>query len=151
MGMSFTPEQRRRLGIRPDRRHSVIPAGARLSLPGMKPSDKDRLTRIFTQKWATLRGPALEAEVQFCKDRRFRFDFAHRDSKVAIELHGGIWTQGRHTRGAGFANDRTKMNIAQELGWSVYELTSVQLQDSQNLERVIQAIYGRQDMRRNGR
>ena len=39
--------------------------------------------------------------------------------KVAVEVHGGTWVGGRHTRGAGFEKDREKMNEAHLLGWLV--------------------------------
>lgn len=55
--------------------------------------------------------------------RRWRFDFAHVASRVAVELDGGTWAGGRHTRGAGFAKDCEKFNVAAQLGWRVFRLT----------------------------
>jgi hypothetical protein len=56
--------------------------------------------------------------------RKWRLDKAFVRYKVAVELHGGTWTHGRHTRGAGFRDDRIKMNRAVELGWAVIEVTT---------------------------
>lgn len=56
----------------------------------------------------------------FCPGRRWRFDFAFKDQMVAVELEGGIWTNGRHTRGSGVIGDMEKYNMAARLGWAVY-------------------------------
>lgn len=38
---------------------------------------------------------------------------------IAVEIEGGIWTLGRHSRGKGMENDMIKYNAAAELGWRV--------------------------------
>ena len=67
-----------------------------------------------------------QREFQFYPERKWRFDFAvvRNDGlksalKLAIEIEGGIWTQGRHTRGQGFLNDCEKYNTAVIFGWDV--------------------------------
>ena len=70
-----------------------------------------------------LKAPKHEIEYRFC-DRRFRFDFAWPDKKIAVEIEGGIYSGGRHVRGKGFENDCEKHNLAQRLGWKVYRFTS---------------------------
>lgn len=57
------------------------------------------------------------------KRRRWRFDFAHLDSRVAIEIEGGTWTNGAHSRGKHFAEDCEKYNAAVRSGWRVFRLT----------------------------
>lgn len=64
-------------------------------------------------------------EHRFCK-RKWRFDFCHIDLKIAIEIDGGVWTQGRHTRGSGFIKDMEKLNQAVLLGWKVLRYTPEQ-------------------------
>jgi len=151
MGIRLTPQQAKKLGIKVPQEHrgpSRLPANA--NLPGVKAGgDKDRLVKLFRQRWAELRGPALEEEVRFCKDKRFRFDFASRAAKVAVEIEGGIWMRGggRHNRPAGYSKDCTKYNIAAALGWTVFRLTEPLIQDRIGLERIIQTIHGKKSVR----
>ena len=70
-----------------------------------------------------------QIEFKFHPKRRWRADIAIPSMKVLIEIHGGIWTQGRHTTGSGFLKDREKMNAAQILGWKVLEYSTKQAKE----------------------
>jgi hypothetical protein len=65
-----------------------------------------------------------EKEVRVTKDRKFRFDYAWPDIRLAVELNGGIWRKGggAHT-GIGHIRDMEKFNLAQEEGWVVLQYT----------------------------
>lgn len=63
--------------------------------------------------------PAPVLELVFAPPRKFRFDFAWPARKVALEIDGAIWSQGRHTRGAGVEKDMEKGNLAVLTGWRV--------------------------------
>ncbi len=76
----------------------------------------------FAFYWRGLNGPELIREHRFHPTRKWRFDFAHLASRVAIEIEGGVWSGGRHTRGAGFVTDCEKYNAALALGWRVFRL-----------------------------
>ena len=67
--------------------------------------------------------PMPEPEFKFHPDRRFRFDWAWPPQFVALEVDGGVWSGGRHTRGAGFMRDQEKTNLAALLGWRVFRCT----------------------------
>lgn len=83
------------------------------------------LEERFWWTWQhALRGPALEREYPCCPGRRFRLDFAHPPTRVGIELHGGVWTGGRHTSGAGFSRDCEKRCLLAAQGWLLFELTA---------------------------
>ncbi len=68
--------------------------------------------------------PWVEREYTFHHERKWRFDFAFPSVKVAMEVDGGIYSGGRHTRGKGFENDCEKCNEAAMLGWTVLRVTS---------------------------
>ena len=84
----------------------------------------------------------MTPEYRFAPPRRWRFDFAHPASRVAIELDGGTWTAGRHSRGAGYSGDCEKLNAAAARGWLVFRLTSDMLRDNpaRHIELIIDTI-----------
>ena len=63
-----------------------------------------------------LKLPPPKTEYKFHPTRRWRFDFAWSEQKLA----GGGWINGRHNRGTGFANDMEKYHEAMKLGWNIY-------------------------------
>jgi hypothetical protein len=71
--------------------------------------------------------PEPVAEYRFAPPRRWRFDFAWTEHKVALEVDGGVFTNGRHTRGAGVLKDMEKLNTAAIAGWRVVRCTPQQL------------------------
>jgi len=77
--------------------------------------------------------PAPHEEYKFHAIRRWRFDFAWVEQKVALEVEGGVWTGGRHTRGAGFIKDMEKYNTAIIDGWSVLRCTPKTLLTSETI------------------
>ena len=68
--------------------------------------------------------PQPEREFQFAPPRKWRFDFSWFAQQVALEVDGGVWTGGRHTRGKGFVADIEKLNEAAVLGWCVLRCTT---------------------------
>jgi very-short-patch-repair endonuclease len=67
--------------------------------------------------------PRPAREYRFHPKRRWRFDFAWPVFKVAAEVDGGIYSRGRHVRGAGFERDAEKRNAAVIAGWRVLHFT----------------------------
>jgi very-short-patch-repair endonuclease len=68
-------------------------------------------------------------EHRFAPPRRWRFDLAFPDHMLAVEIEGGAWTGGRHTRGAGFISDMEKYNAAVLRGWRLLRFTPSQVFD----------------------
>jgi very-short-patch-repair endonuclease len=87
--------------------------------------------------------PEPQCEYKFLADRRFRFDFAWVELKLACEVEGGCWTNGRHTRGAGFISDAKKYNLATMHGWALLRYTSEQIENGEALNQIEQAIKDR--------
>jgi len=58
-------------------------------------------------------------EFRFNPPAIHKFDFAWPDIKIAIEIEGGLYSGGRHTRGAGYEADLIKYNEAVLRGWIV--------------------------------
>lgn len=81
---------------------------------------------------AALKALGIESvrEYKFLHDRRFRFDLAIPQAMIAIELEGGIFSRGRHTRGKGYANDAKKYNLAVRHGWKLFRYTTADFKDS---------------------
>jgi hypothetical protein len=78
---------------------------------------KKQFAATFEATWRLLGGPELEHEYQFCPDRKWRSDY--RVGNFLLELDGGVWSGGRHTRGGGYIEDCMKKNAAVLLGYRV--------------------------------
>ena len=87
----------------------------------------------FMNLWGFCKGPALEREARFC-ERRWRFDFLHKATRVAIEVDGF-----GHQRSNRYNADVDKLNKASELGYTVYRLTS-KLLTLDKIEEIIKFI-----------
>lgn len=89
--------------------------------------------------------PKPVAELAFAKGlgRRWRFDWAWVDQGVAVEVEGGAFIAGRHTRGAGFLKDMEKYNTAAILGWRILRVTPKQIENGEALNLVDRIIRGK--------
>lgn len=67
--------------------------------------------------------PMPEPEYRFDSKRRWRMDWAWPKHLVALEIEGGVFTRGRHTRPMGFLKDMEKYNRAVELGYRIFRCT----------------------------
>lgn len=66
--------------------------------------------------------PVPHFEFRFHPVRLWRFDVAWPPSYVAVEIHGGLFRFGHHSRGKGFLDDREKISTAMLHGWRVLEV-----------------------------
>lgn len=71
--------------------------------------------------------PVPVKEHRFHAVRKWRFDYAWPAQRIALEVEGGIWTRGRHTRGAGYLGDMHKYREAALAGWCVLRVTPDEL------------------------
>lgn len=113
---------------------TVMPA--QLAATGSGQGDKQDRTSInplamrFEALWERWGGPVLEREYKFSAARRWRADYCHTASRTIIELEGGIYSEGRHTRAAGYLGDIEKYNAAAMLGYTVLRLGTGQVDDA---------------------
>lgn len=96
----------------------------------------DAFTALVTQRL----GIQAVKEYQFAPPRRWRFDYAMPSVKIALEVEGGVWTRGRHTRPKGFLADMEKYNAAAAAGWKVLRTVPDELFTVQTLDLVKDAI-----------
>lgn len=89
------------------------------------------------------------AEHKFHEKRRWRFDFANLETKTAIEIEGGIFSNGRHTRGKGYMNDMEKYNAAIECGWVVLRYSPAQIWHSETHRQIRDVCLFRLNYKKN--
>lgn len=73
--------------------------------------------------------PMPVTEYVFAPPRKWRMDFCWPPQRVGLEIDGAIWTQGRHTRGAGWLKDSEKLNTAASMGYRMLRASPQQLHD----------------------
>jgi hypothetical protein len=93
----------------------------------------------FARYWIGLGGRSLANEYKFHPTRKWPFDFAILELKIAFEIEGGVWINGRHNRGSGFIEDCHKYMEAALLGWTVIRLTPCMI-TTPNIERLIKWV-----------
>lgn len=73
-------------------------------------------------------------EFRFRPTRRRRADFAWPDKRLMVEVEGGHFVGGRHTRGTGFEADCEKYAEAALAGWKVIRVTGTHIKSGEALE-----------------
>lgn len=97
-------------------------------------------------RWAARQvglGPGIRERLQAAGLQDWRFDFCWPESMIAAEVEGGIWTQGRHTRGSGYAGDCAKYNAAQMNGWIVLRFTTGMVKNGRAIGTLRRALQKR--------
>ncbi len=98
----------------------------------MKTNTSDLFTKLCEKKFKT----ECVKEYHFHDKRRWRFDYALPKFRIAVEVEGGVWTNGRHTRASGFLKDMEKYNTATTMGWRVLRTTPSNLLSSSTLKLI---------------
>jgi hypothetical protein len=84
--------------------------------------------------------PLPEAEYRFASKRRWRFDFCWLNRLIALEVQGGLFNAGRHTRGAALLKEHEKLNYAAMLGYRVIFTTPQTLKSRETLATLTQLL-----------
>ncbi len=78
---------------------------------------KSDLEQEFKYHVKALGLPAPQEQVQIIPGRKFRWDFCWPEHHLAVEIQGGTWSGGAHSRGWGIERDCEKHNLAVLAGW----------------------------------
>lgn len=84
----------------------------------------------------------IRAKLAAAKLKDWRFDFVLTDYRIAIEVEGGIFNNGRHVRPKGFAADCEKYNHAALLGWRVLRFTGDQVRNGTAASFILKVVRG---------
>lgn len=112
------------------------------------PAPADDNGRAFLGTLPAAVAAAAVLEFRFDRSRRWRFDVAWPDRKIAFEIEGGIWMKTAGGRSAGhahpdrFLKDIEKYNMAAVLGWRVFRITPDMIADRRGLYWVLRAFEG---------
>lgn len=98
---------------------------------------------LFTVACPKMGLPTPTPEYKFHPSRKWRIDyyFEANGRKVGLEVEGGIWTGGRHTRGAGFAGDMEKYNAAGAMGITILRAAPGDLLKTETFDLVKKTLY----------
>ena len=80
-------------------------------------------------------------EYKFHPTRKWRFDFAWVEQKIALEIEGGVWTKGRHGRPSGIIKDMKKHNGAMECGWRFLRVEPENLYTQNTIDMLKKLLY----------
>lgn len=95
------------------------------------------LEASFWQNWRDTAFAMPMPEYHFNKGRsKHRFDFAWPELMLAVEIEGGVFSNGGHTRGSGYIKNLLKYNLAAELGWLVLRYHETTIEAIAQVERV---------------
>lgn len=105
-------------------------------------SNSVQIKDVFTTICKTDLKVECVKEHMFHPKRKWRFDYAIPEHKIALEVEGGVWTGGRHIRAQGFLGDMEKYNTATLMGWRVFRTTPDNLYKTATINLLRQAING---------
>ena len=84
-------------------------------------------------------------EFKFHPQRKWQADFRIDDMPILVEVEGGVFSNGRHTRGEGYTQDCEKYSAAAVNGWFVIRGTTAQIKAGlviQWIEALIKRLRG---------
>ncbi|PNH14180.1 endonuclease domain-containing protein [Acinetobacter baumannii] len=83
---------------------------------------------------------SFEQEYKFHPKRKWRADFLITGTKILVEVEGGIWIGGRHTRGKGYLGDMEKYNEAAMMGFTVLRFSTEQVKAGVAIKQIEQLV-----------
>lgn len=92
-------------------------------------------------------GKGCRQRIKLAGMKDWRFDFAWPELLFSVEVEGGLFVNGRHSRGEGFEADLEKYRHALLLGWTVFRCGAKMIKSGVALT-TIEALYQRLESRK---
>jgi len=111
----------------------------------LKKSEREILLKEF-ENWLCDNTTVWATEFMGINGRRFRFDYViHPNTdRIAVEINGGQWINGRHNRGGkAYENDLEKSNLAQANGWLYLQFTYEMLARGDHFKILDKVLLGK--------
>ncbi len=128
--------------LSPERRHQIAKKAAITRWTGKsgptKPKSKPE--ELFALHLRLKKIKHFVREYRFAPPRKWRVDFAYPERSIAIEIEGGIHTQGRHVRGSGFEKDCEKYNALAEKKWRLFRYTPQMVKDGRAIDQICEVL-----------
>jgi very-short-patch-repair endonuclease len=104
----------------------VIAVDSKAPKTATKRAGKSEANLVLETHLAEL-GLLWNPEYKFSKTRDWRADYAIVGTWVLLEIEGGIFSNGRHTRGSGYERDLEKYNTVSALGYKLFRFSTAQV------------------------
>lgn len=91
-------------------------------------------------KWFAEHGLEPVPEYRFHDTRKWRFDFAWPADLVALEVQGGIFIGGGHSRGGYLLKEHEKRNEAAAAGWRILYCVPKELCIQETIDLIKRAL-----------
>lgn len=106
----------------------------------------DAAAAVFKRMCVASGLPLPVREYRFAQEamgREWEADFAWPDERIILEVEGGAWAGGRHTRGSGYLEDMRKYNAMSLLGFALLRCTPKTLCTPETVNMVADLIRAR--------
>ena len=90
--------------------------------------------------WKSFGIPEPYQEFEFVPGRKFRADFAWPAVRLVVECEGGVFSKGRHGRGAGIHGDMQRGNQGAKHGWRMLRYLPKELLQTATALEILQAV-----------
>lgn len=87
-----------------------------------------------------IKAPLFERQFRIHPKRKFLADFYFPVSRLVVEVDGGVFTHGRHSRGAGITRDCEKTAYIAAMPARLLRVTPAHVKNGQAIDWILQAL-----------
>ena len=84
-------------------------------------------------------------EAQIIPNRKFRYDFYFPEHRLCVEVQGGVWSNGAHSRPTGIKRDYEKSNLCTQYGFKLLQFDVKAVKSGEALDVTEQLINQKQE------